>query len=604
VLRLWLWLVLGVVGCLEQVTGEPTPLDPRFIEVATADDTGGPGHASVEHTEMEHKSDDTGGPSHEDVEHVDVASPQPFEDFEGEKVLVSGTVVALLSGAVELDVSRIDKDFPGGRESQGKLLFDEAGAFELQVPKGIGSLCLVAFQDPDQDGPGDGDFYAEITIDVGDEPVMDLVLILSTETRENRDTGGPLHAEVGPPQPFADVEGEKVLVSGTVVAVLSGAVELDVSRVDEEFPGGRESKGKLLFDDAGDFELQVPKGVGPLCLVAFQDPDLDGPGEGDFYAEITIDVGDDPVVGLVLTLSTEARSNAGGGPAHTEVGPPQPFEDVEGEKVLVSGTVVATVPGAVDIDVSRVDPEAPGGRESHGKMLFEAAGDFELQVPKGLGQLSLVAFQDPDLDGPGEGDFYAEMTIEVADEPVTGLLFTLSKEARSNAGGGPVHTEAPPGFGSDEGPQQDGKQSTKDPFSGMEGERVSVHGTVVFDGDAVVDLDLFQPDASVPGGRTLLGKLKISSGPFTLQVPRSLGALELDAFADKTGDGPSADDPRGQVSGIDLTAGDVSGVQLILEALTEEAPAAPPEGGGTDLEEEFARIGAGGGETTPETEGL
>jgi hypothetical protein len=216
----------------------------------------------------------------------------------------------------------------------------------------------------------------------------------------------------------------------------------------------------------------------------------------------------------------------------------------------------------------------------------------------------LVAFQDPDLDGPGEGDYYAEMIIEVGDEPVTGLVFTLSKEARSNAGGGPVHTEAPPGFGSDEGPQPDGKPSTKDPFSGMEGERVSVHGTVVFDGDAVVDLDLFQPDASVPGGRTLLGKLKISSGPFTLHVPRSLGALELDAFADKTGDGPSADDPRGQVSGIDLTAGDVSGVRLILEALTEEAPAAPPEGGGTDLEEEFARIGAGGGETTPETEGL
>ncbi len=479
-LRLWLWCALGAVGCLEQVTGEPTALDPRFVAVATADDTGGPGHASVEHVEMAHQSDDTGGPSHEDIEHVEVTPPQPFEDVEGEKVLVTGTIVALLSGPVELDVSRVDADFPGGRESVGKLLFEEAGDFELQAPKGIGSLYLVAFQDPDLDGPGEGDFYAEMVVDVADEPVMD----------------------------------------------------------------------------------------------------------------------------LVLSLSQETRSNAGGGPAHIEVGPPQPFEDVEGEKVLVSGTVVAELSGAVELDVSRVDADFPGGRESVGKLLFDEASDFELQVPKGIGSLSLVAFQDPGEDGPGESDPYAEMIVDVADEPVTGLIFTLSTEARSQAGGGPVHTEAPPGFGSDDGPPPDGKESAKDPFAGMEGERVPVQGIVVFDGDAVVDLDLFQPEASAPGGRTLLGKLKISSGPFTLQVPLSLGALELDAFADKTGDGPSADDPRGQVSGIDLTEGAVSGVQLVLEALTEEAPSAPPKGGGTDLEEEFARIGSGGDEATTDMDGL
>ena len=48
------------------------------------------------------------------------------------------------------------------------------------------------------------------------------------------------------------------------------------------------------------------------------------------------------------------------------------------------------------------------------------------------------------------------------------------------------------------------------------------------------------------------------------------------------------------------------GITVSLEhpLLTEEAPAAPPKGGGTDLEEEFARIGAGGGETPSEPEGL
>lgn len=475
-----LWTILGLAGCLEEVTGEPIALDPRFVVVETADDTGGPGHATVEHVEMSHNADDTGAPTHKDVVHV----------------------------------------------------------------------------------------------------------------------------EVGAPQPFADVDGEKVLVSGTVVGLLSGPVELDISRVDEDFPGGRESKGKMLFEEAGDFELWVPKGIGSLSIVAFQDPEQDGPGEGDFYAEETIDVANEPVIDLVLTLSTDARTGAGGGPEHVEVGPPQPFEDVEGEKVLVSGTVVGSVAGAVDIDVSRVDPSAPGGRKSHGKLLFESAGDFELQVPKGLGQLCLVAFQDPDLDGPGEGDFYAEVTIDVADDPVTGLVLTLATGARGSAGGGPVHTEAPPGYGSGEGSHPDGKNAATDPFAEIEGERVAVAGTVVFDGDAVVDLDLFQPDASVPGGRILIGKLKISSGPFTLQVPRTLGALELDAFADKTGDGPSADDPRGQVSAIDLTSGPISGVQLTLETFAEAAPPAPPVGGGADLEDEFARIGAGGGKQKSDSEGL
>jgi hypothetical protein len=305
-----------------------------------------------------------------------------------------------------------------------------------------------------------------------------------------------------------------------------------------------------------------------------------------------------------------------GGPAHTEqehavveheeVDPPQPFADVEGDRVAVSGMIVSEVMLAVDLDVARKDESSAGGMKSEGKVLFAEPGPFEVQIPVSAGDIRLVAFQDPDEDGPGETDFYAELDVTVGTEPVTDLVITLVQGGRSSGatGSGPVHTEAPPGFGSGQAPPPDGQASDVDPFADIEGQRVEVSGTIVYEGEGVIDLDLFQPSESAPGGRKLLGKLKKSAGPFTLQVPRTLGALELDAFADQTGDGPSGDDPRGQLRGIDLTQGSVTGLQIALEALTEKAPEPLPEGGGTDLEEEFKRTATGGADRDRSRDGL
>ena len=116
--------------------------------------------------------------------------------------------------------------------------------------------------------------------------------------------------------------------------------------------------------------------------------------------------------------------------------------------------------------------------------------------------------------------------------------------------------------------------------------------------------DIFQPNESVPGGRKLLGKLKRTAGEFSLQVPVVLGALELDAFADQSGDGPSGDDPRGQLRAIDLTQGPVENVELRLENLLEQEAQSPPQGGGTDLEEEFKKVSAGGNAGSPSRDGL
>ena len=143
-----------------------------------------------------------------------------------------------------------------------------------------------------------------------------------------------------------------------------------------------------------------------------------------------------------------------------------------------------------------------------------------------------------------------------------------------------------------------------DPFAAVEGERVTVSGTIVSLSGRVIDLDVFQPNESAPGGRILLGKLKRTPGEFSLQVPISLQALELDAFVDQTGDGPSADDPRGQLRAIDLTQGPVENLMLSLKKLTETEPEPEPEGGGTDLEEEFKRTASGSSERPRSEDGL
>ena len=225
-------------------------------------------------------------------------------------------------------------------------------------------------------------------------------------------------------------------------------------------------------------------------------------------------------------------------------------------------------------------------------------------MPVNIGDLRLAAFQDLEKDGPSDQDPYADVHVKVKGDAIEGLRFDLAVGGRSQGagGGGPQHVEAPPGFGSGQAPPPDGSPTQSDPFANEEGERVTVSGLIIWDGEQVVDLDLFTPDTSAGGGRRLLGKLKKNVGAFRIEVPVRLGTLELDAFADLTGDGPSGDDPRATIRSISLTDGAVSGLQVALTNLAEDAPQDVPVEAGTDIEAEFAKTAGSGRSTEQQTE--
>lgn len=308
-----------------------------------------------------------------------------------------------------------------------------------------------------------------------------------------------------------------------------------------------------------------------------------------------------------------------GGPAHAEqehrtvehkeVPPPQPFEDHEGERVTISGSISSDVAGAVDLDVATVDDSVEGGLVREGKIMLTGPGEFSITVPVGTGGMRLAAFQDLQSDGPTEDDPYAEIDVEVGAEALSGLTLALVKGARGSASGGPEHQqhqhqEMPPGHGGDQAAAPDGTPTPTDPFEGIEGPRVKVSGTLVTTVKGTIDLDLFREDESAPGGRKLLGKLKRAPGAFEILVPAAVETLELDAFVDQTGDGPSGDDPRGSAKGLVVSSGPIRDVTITLVSLGEEVPKAPPDRGGTDLEEEFARTRAGGSPSAEDAEGL
>ncbi len=265
-----------------------------------------------------------------------------------------------------------------------------------------------------------------------------------------------------------------------------------------------------------------------------------------------------------------------------------PFSDHDGEMVWVKGVIVAEDAVPVDLDVRVPDPTAEGGAVGKGKLLLEGPGPFELEVPKGQGLLELQAFQDPDADGPSEDDAFGQIDLEVEDSDVVGIVLTLTVGGRL----GSTHTEAPPGAGSGNAPLDAGHQpQDQDPFEGMDGPFVLMRGIIYYDASATVDLDLFQTDPSVPGGRKFLGKLKRQPGPFSLEVPVALERLEIEAMVDVDADGPGGSDPQASYSGnpIDLTSGEVLGVDLWL-SVGEEAPPAPIEVGvpeNLSLDEEF-----------------
>jgi len=265
----------------------------------------------------------------------------------------------------------------------------------------------------------------------------------------------------------------------------------------------------------------------------------------------------------------EARGTAdqGGGSS-------MPFSSVKTEKVWVIGTVSSEDDMAIDIDIRVPDPSAPGGMAGKGKILLERPGEFKLAVPKDLGSLELQAFQDIDSDGPNASDPFAQTTISVESSDIEGIELKLVSGAR---GAAPVHQEVAP---EQSGEMPKGIPDNPDPFGGVGGNRVELAGTIVCAQTCPsVDLDIFVPDDQSPGGRKMLGKMKLQEGPYVVMVPENFGLLILEAFVDFDANGPGVGDLMGVYEGnpIRISGSAVSDVNLQLDvSMDGKMPMQPP----------------------------
>ena len=179
------------------------------------------------------------------------------------------------------------------------------------------------------------------------------------------------------------------------------------------------------------------------------------------------------------------------------------------------------------------------------------SGALEFAVPTSVASFRLEAFQDPDHDGPSEQDPYAELTVkasEIGGNPTLTLVAgARGKPAGPGAGAGGA--AVPP-------PQQDTVPT---------GPAVKLSGKLTSTKKLPITIDLFQPAAAAGKGRKHLYKIKPTGSTWEALVPQGIGPLEIDAYQDLTGNGPTADDPQVSYAGaLDVKSTDLSGLDLVL----------------------------------------
>ncbi len=333
-------LVLGllVAVSLEEVTDDPPPLDPRFVQGGGTSAVG-PGPGLV-----------------------------PFSDYEGTLVPLNGTLVADDPGALDLDLWQVDPTAPGSRTHLGKVPVEGPGPFTLLVPESYGKLQIESFRDQTGDGPSVDDPFGRVECEVGPTGVEGVLLVLEAGGMakhhggppaggaEASSTGGPDHVEMPPggqeggdvpaaegaqhqeaapgapgggehqhveappgapggeggavhdpdarpegadpseaappgvapsgpgSDPFASVDGPRVTLSGTIVhADPSVVLDLDIFRSDSGGPGGRAFVGKKKLSP-GPFILEIPRSFDKISLEVFLDANGDGPSADDPFA--------------------------------------------------------------------------------------------------------------------------------------------------------------------------------------------------------------------------------------------------------------------------------------------------------------------------------
>lgn len=245
------------------------------------------------------------------------------------------------------------------------------------------------------------------------------------------------------------------------------------------------------------------------------------------------------------------------------------WTDLKEHRLHIVGVVKSADSSPVQIDVNIDDPSATGsnGQSRVGALHLNEPGPFDFYAPEDIGVIHLQAFQDPEVDGPGESDPFARTDIVPAGKEPPPIVLELKVGARGQPDGMPG---APPpggdpnapggGQGGGTGPQPAGAN----PFTGVT-DFVTVSGTVKGPSTPMV-VDFFKVDPAGQGGRTHLFKTETSDGTWSVKFPRAYGAVLIEAFVDPQHDGPTSGDPMVSCpcNPLTIAGADVSGIALVI----------------------------------------
>lgn len=290
-------LVFG--GCLERVTGEAVPLDPRFYAGRENDDGRGvPDGAGT-------PGDGQGGEAGQGTPSGD--GEAPWSGFTGETWTLTGEAVAEPDIEVQIDVNQADPSAPGGQTRVGAIRLVGAAPFEVAVPTSVSEVRLQAFQDLDADGPDEEDPFAEATVTYKGAPPDKVVLKLEKGARGRPGAPGggasPSGAPAPPPDGLNLPDGPRVKLSGTVASSRDLPVVLDFFHANGEGAGGRSYLGKRVVA-LGEWSQELPAGFGAVEVEAYQDLTGDSRTGDDPSARVQrpIVIGDSDVGGVSLTI--------------------------------------------------------------------------------------------------------------------------------------------------------------------------------------------------------------------------------------------------------------------------------------------------------------
>ena len=176
-----------------------------------------------------------------------------------------------------------------------------------------------------------------------------------------------------------------------------------------------------------------------------------------------IATGADPAPPPGGTAAAPAPDDASQGPPDQPGRPPADvaFQLGEGESVELSGVLryAGDAEGAVRLDFLTLEEGQPPAL-AH-TMGLDRPGGFEVEAPKGFGEVHVVAFIDLDGDGPSPGDPAGTLKLEIGDEDLEDLELVLDDD--------PDLGELTPGVGT-EGPTPQGDGEAPPPSETLHGD--------------------------------------------------------------------------------------------------------------------------------------